>query len=33
MCPECKGKGRMPDGNPCPECGGTGMKTGEDTAD
>jgi DnaJ-class molecular chaperone len=28
MCPKCEGKGRMPDGTRCKECGGTGMKTG-----
>ena len=24
-CPDCKGKGAMPDGKKCTKCGGTGM--------
>lgn len=25
-CPDCKGKGTMPDGKTCTDCGGSGMK-------
>jgi DnaJ-class molecular chaperone len=26
-CPDCKGKGTMPDGKRCDGCGGTGIKS------
>ena len=27
VCPECKGSGKLTDGQPCPNCGGLGRIT------